>query len=66
VADGRDPACVEVCPTESLVFGDLDDAESPISKVLRDRKYKVLKPIHETKPKFFLLESTVAKEEIKL
>ena len=66
VAEGKEPACVEVCPTESLVFGDLDDPSSPIAKAWADRKFKVLKPNYGTAPKFFLLESTVEKEEIEL
>lgn len=56
---GKDPACVEICPTYSLTFGDLDDPESEVSKQLKDRKYKVLKPEEKTSPKYILLESIV-------
>jgi Fe-S-cluster-containing dehydrogenase component len=38
------PACVEVCPVEARIFGDLNDADSPISKFLRDNRVQVLKP----------------------
>lgn len=65
-AENRDPACVEICPTGSLVFGDLEDPESPISKVLKSRKYRTLKPMLGTVPKYYLLESIVEREEIKL
>ena len=29
---GREPACVEGCPSKAMVFGDLDDPASPIRK----------------------------------
>ncbi len=32
VAKGQDPACVTVCPTDALVFGDMNDKESEVYK----------------------------------
>jgi molybdopterin-containing oxidoreductase family iron-sulfur binding subunit len=32
---GEEPACVAGCPSKVMVFGDLDDPDSPIQKKLR-------------------------------
>jgi hypothetical protein len=44
--------CVEVCPAQAMVFGDLDDPKSNISKVLAEKADRVedFKPEFETKP----------------
>lgn len=44
------PACVETCPTEARIFGDLDDPESRIRRVLRERNAIALRPECDTKP----------------
>jgi Fe-S-cluster-containing dehydrogenase component len=55
IANGQDPACVEVCPTHCMYFGDLDDKNSEVSKVIVNRKWKVLAPEAGTEPQIFYL-----------
>jgi Fe-S-cluster-containing dehydrogenase component len=55
VKKGREPACVETCPTRSLTFGDLADERSPVSVLLRSRRPKVLKPESGNEPNVFFL-----------
>jgi Fe-S-cluster-containing dehydrogenase component len=55
VKAGRLPACVEVCPTRSLAFGDLNDPSSPVAKLLATRRYTVLQPGAGTRPQVFFL-----------
>jgi Fe-S-cluster-containing dehydrogenase component len=48
-------ACQATCPTKVRIFGDLDDPNSEISKVLRERDHFSLKSHLGTKPKLFYL-----------
>jgi len=45
------PACVEVCPTEARVFGDLNARNSPLQRLKRNNSLQVLKPSLNTEPK---------------
>ncbi len=53
ITKGLLPACVEVCPTEARVFGDLNKRSSPIQRVLRFNPIMALKAELNTRPKVF-------------
>ena len=49
------PACVEACPSGARVFGDIDDPESTVSKLLASRDSFRLREDMGTEPKVFYL-----------
>jgi Fe-S-cluster-containing dehydrogenase component len=49
-------ACALTCPAKLRIFGDLDDPNSDISKILAIREYFTLKPQFGTKPNLFYLK----------
>ncbi len=55
VKKGQLPACVSVCPTKCMYFGDLDDNSSEVSQLLKKRKHKVLAPEAGTTPNVYYL-----------
>jgi molybdopterin-containing oxidoreductase family iron-sulfur binding subunit len=52
---GQGPACVAACKGRALIFGDLEDPESEIRKVLRDRPSVRRKVALGTQPQIFYL-----------
>ncbi len=55
VKEGLDPACVSVCPTRCMTFGDLDDPDSEASRLLASRRHYALKPSAATQPRIHYL-----------
>lgn len=53
---GMDPACVATCPTDARIFGDLDDAESRVNQLIRDRHGKQPMPEKNTNPRVFYID----------
>jgi Fe-S-cluster-containing dehydrogenase component len=56
ITKGLQPACVEVCPTQARVFGELGTKSSPLRRIRRMNKLQVLKPYLNTAPKVFYTE----------
>ncbi len=55
LAKGQLPACVEGCPGGAMTFGDLDDPESPVRKILHDDYAIRRKPSLGTNPQVYYL-----------
>ena len=55
LAKGVQPACVEVCTARARYFGDLNDPESEVSKLIRDCEYMQLLPERDTHPSVYYL-----------
>ena len=55
VEKGLLPACVSVCPTHCMHFGDMDDPQSEVSRLLASRAHHSLLPEAGTKPRIFYL-----------
>ncbi len=53
ITKGLDPACVEVCPTGTRIFGDLNDPSSPVSEFIKNNPIQVLKPESGNAPMCF-------------
>ena len=47
----KEPRCVEACPTHALIFGDLDDPGSELSKMLKQNSSEKLCPEFNLKEK---------------
>jgi len=57
VADGEvQPACVQSCPAEAMVFGDLNDPESKVSRMAKSGRGTRLLEDLGTKPKVIYLQ----------
>ena len=50
VDEGLEPFCVVCCETEAMYFGDLQDPDSPVSRIVAQRSAEVLHPEKGTQP----------------
>ncbi|WP_080799203.1 4Fe-4S dicluster domain-containing protein [Arabiibacter massiliensis] len=49
----EEPMCVQNCPYEARIFGDLDDPNSEISRVVREKEADILLPEQGTRPQIY-------------
>lgn len=52
-AEGKEPMCVACCPAGARVYGDLDDPNSEISRLKRERTVRILLEDMGTEPQVF-------------
>ncbi|SDZ16372.1 4Fe-4S dicluster domain-containing protein [Tindallia californiensis] len=62
VANEEEPYCVKACPANARIFGDLEDPDSEISKVLAENKSTVLLPEEGTQPNVYYINRFDMKE----
>lgn len=50
---GLEPACVVVCPTQAILIGNMNDADSYVAQIVNREAVNVRRPEKETLPKLF-------------
>ncbi|MCQ4925661.1 4Fe-4S dicluster domain-containing protein [Tissierella carlieri] len=53
--NGLLPVCISTCTTQARYFGDLNDPNSLVSKLLKENKYEVLLPEKELEPNVYYI-----------
>jgi Fe-S-cluster-containing dehydrogenase component len=56
------PACVDACPADARIIGDIDDANSAVSKLLKEHKSFVLQPDEGTSPNVYYIKEYSARK----
>jgi len=57
---GLEPSCVQVCPEQAIVAGDLQDPNSNISQLIDRHPVTVRKPEKGTRPNLFYIDADAA------
>ena len=56
VVEGKQPRCVQACPADVLKFGDLDDPNSEVAKLVKSGKAEVYRPDFSPKNNVYYLD----------
>ena len=57
------PACVNTCPAQALTFGDLDDPDSAVSRLIRENQGFQLHPEYDTDPSIYFIDGNIGTSE---
>lgn len=57
------PACVNTCPARALTFGDLDDPNSEVSRLIREQGGFQLHAEYNTDPSVFFIDKKIGKTD---
>ena len=55
LAKGEEPTCIRLCPERARFWGDFDDPDSEVSKLIQEREYKRLLEDRGTNPSVYYL-----------
>jgi tetrathionate reductase subunit B len=60
IENRKNPACVDACPTKAMVFGNLKNQNSEISKILKNKPVQVIKTASGNMPHVFYIDLDMA------
>jgi len=60
IDQGLNPSCVNVCPEQAIHFGDVDDPNSDVSRLISSQPATVRKPEKNTGPQVYYIEGDQA------
>jgi Fe-S-cluster-containing dehydrogenase component len=61
ISIGKEPACVETCPTRARVFGDIADTSSKAYRLLKEKEKEIIRVVNvktNTDPEIYYLRKT--------